>query len=89
MRHQQHRHQQHEKLERQRNAPAARAKGVQIGALSYALSKVPTTASCIGGASLPVAEDIAERGVALPLFPQMTEDECATVVEVVSGLLAG
>ncbi len=68
---------------------AAREKGVQIGALSYALSKVPTTGSCIGGASLPVAEDIAERGIALPLFPQMTEDDCATVVEVVSELLAG
>ena len=58
--------------------------GVQAGLLSYALSRLPTVGA--RGAA-PVSEDIVDRGLCLPLFPEMSEDEQAEVIRVVKGAL--
>jgi perosamine synthetase len=47
-----------------------RAQGVEAGKLSYALGRIDT-AGALG--SFPVAEAIADRGVALPMFGAMDE----------------
>lgn len=60
-----------------------REAGVQVGLLSYALSEVPT----VGGAACPVAESIVARGIALPLYPQMQDDEVTRVVDVLGEAL--
>lgn len=58
---------------------AMRQRGVETGALSYAvhtLQSVPSRA-----VSLPNAELIAERGVALPLYPTMPTEAVHQVIE--------
>ncbi|MDB4971672.1 MAG: Bacillosamine/Legionaminic acid biosynthesis aminotransferase PglE [Myxococcaceae bacterium] len=65
---------------------ALREGGVQSGPLSYALQRLPQFASAAAraaraGRSLEHARDIAERGLALPLFPSMSEAQVQTVIE--------
>lgn len=72
--------------ERDRVLNALREAGVQSGALSYALHRLPqferaARAAESAGRSLEVARDIAERGLALPLFPSMTEGQVERVIE--------
>jgi len=67
--------------------------GVQSGALSYALHLLPqfeqaAHAAAGAGRSLSHARDIAERGLALPLFPGMTEQQVGTLVEQLGKALA-
>ncbi len=62
---------------------AARERGVQLGRLSYALQDVGT----VSNAAAPVARDIAARGIALPLYPQMSEEDRERVVAVVREVL--
>jgi perosamine synthetase len=62
-----------------------REDGVEAGRLSYALSRVASLG--LSGASTPVAEDLVARGVALPLYPGMTEEEQARVVRAVEAAL--
>jgi len=56
-------------------------RGVETGILSYAIHKLGSFAG--SNVSLPIAEHIAARGVALPLYPQMRD---ATIDEVVKSL---
>ena len=63
---------------------AARERGVQLGRLSYALQDVGTIPH---DAPLPVARDIAARGIALPLYPQMSEEDRERVIAVVREVL--
>ena len=35
----------------------------------------------------PVAEDLFEREISLPIYPKMTESDVARVIDVVSGLV--
>lgn len=61
----------------------AKALGVQLGALSYGVHHIE---SIVGERrfACPVTDDILDRGMTLPLYPQMTKHEADTVAQVVS-----
>lgn len=68
--------------------------GVQAGRLSYALSTLPqfaaeATHANAAGRSLAHSIDIAARGLALPLFPDMTGVQVERVVSALRSALAG
>lgn len=62
-----------------------RERGVEAGLLSYAIHKLGSFAG--NQASAPIAEHIAARGLALPLFPQMRNAEVGEVVTTLRGVL--
>jgi perosamine synthetase len=62
-------------------------RGVQAGKLSYALQELPQfaeerAAALAQGRSLEHTRDIAERGLCLPLFPGMSEEQMGKVIAV-------
>lgn len=61
------------------------AHGVEVGLLSYCCTDLASLSSHLvpGQADTPEARDIASRGIALPLYPQMTAEELDTVVGLV------
>ncbi len=62
-----------------------RERGVEAGLLSFAIHKL---GSFVGNdASLPIAEHIAARGIALPLYPQMRNADVDEVVRSLRGVL--
>lgn len=61
--------------------------GVEAGLLSYAAHKQGSFAG--NDSSLPVAEHLANQGIALPLFPQMRNTEVEEVVLRVGQVLDG
>lgn len=74
-----------EGVERGAFLDAVRAAGVQAGLLSYDLASIGTLA---GAHDVPEARALATRGVALPLFPQMSEPERERVIAAVHAALA-
>ena len=60
-------------------------KGVEAGVLSFAIHKLGSFAG--SDASLPIAEHLATRGMALPLYPQMKNAEVEEVVHALLGVL--
>jgi len=62
-----------------------RDRGVEAGLLSFAIHKLGSFAG--SGASLPIAEHLAARGLALPLYPQMRNNEVGEVVKALRGVL--
>ena len=62
-----------------------RERGVEAGLLSFAIHKLGSFAG--NEASLPMAEHIAARGIALPLYPQMRNAEVDEVVRALRGVL--
>lgn len=60
-------------------------KGVEAGVLSFAIHKLGSFAG--SDASLPIAEHLAARGIALPLYPQMKNAEVEEVVHALLGVL--
>jgi perosamine synthetase len=62
-----------------------RSDGVEAGRLSYALSRIPALG--LTEHSMPVSEDLVARGIALPLYPGMTEEEQARVMRAVEAAL--
>ncbi len=70
-------------VDREEFLAACRARGVQCGRLSYGLHQVGTVPH---EGALPVTERVVARGVALPLFPQMSDEQRAQVVAVVREL---
>jgi perosamine synthetase len=64
-------------------------RGVQAGALSYALNALPHLASLPSAqaALFPCSESIVRRGLALPLYPGMTEADQDTVIAAVAEVL--
>lgn len=60
-------------------------RGVEAGLLSFAIHKLGSFAG--SNASMPIAEHVAARGLALPLFAQMRNNEAQEVVNVLSGVL--
>lgn len=66
---------------------AMRERGVEAGLLSFAIHKLGSFAG--NDATLPIAEKVASRGIALPLYPQMRNAEVEQVVTVVKGVLVG
>lgn len=63
-----------------------RERGVEAGLLSFAIHKLGSFAG--SDASLPIAEHIATRGIALPLYPQMRDAEVDDVVRILRGTLS-
>jgi perosamine synthetase len=55
-----------------------RERGVEAGILSFAIHKLGSFTG--SDASLPIAEHVAARGIALPLYPQMRNAEVDEVV---------
>jgi dTDP-4-amino-4,6-dideoxygalactose transaminase len=73
---------------RDRMIGALAGHGVQAGRLSYALQLLPQLAQAAAraaesGRSLREAQDIAERGLALPLYPSMSERDVDQVISAV------
>lgn len=62
-------------------------RGVEVGLLSFAIHKLGSFAG--SEASLPLAEHLAARGLALPLYPQMRNAEVDEVVGCLRGVLHG
>ena len=62
-------------------------RGVEAGVLSFAIHKLGSFAG--SEASLPIAEHIAARGVALPLYPQMRNAEVDEVARSLREVLHG
>jgi perosamine synthetase len=62
-----------------------RDRGVEGSVLSFAIHKLGSFAG--SGASLPITEHLAARGIALPLFPQMRNNEVGEVVRALRGVL--
>ena len=62
---------------------AAAHRGVQVGRLSYAVDRVGLIAA---SSPLPIARSLDERGIALPLYPTMTEEERTKVIVVMEAL---
>lgn len=62
-----------------------RERGVEAGILSFAIHKLGSFTG--SDASLPIAEHVAARGVALPLYPQMRNAEVDEVVRSLRGVL--
>jgi perosamine synthetase len=60
-------------------------RGIEAGLLSFAIHKLGSFAG--SDASLPIAEHIAARGIALPLYPQMRDAEVDDVVRGLRGVL--
>ncbi len=60
---------------------ALRAEGVEAGALSYALHRLPAFVQAKGPVRLPVAEAVVDGGVAVPLHPGMTGGDLAVVID--------
>ncbi len=54
---------------------------------SYTLAEQPVLAKIAGAGSFPVAESIARTVLSLPLYPELTDAQIATVVDAVSGAL--
>jgi dTDP-4-amino-4,6-dideoxygalactose transaminase len=72
---------------RDRNAvrDQLRERGVEAGVLSFAIHKLGSFAG--SSASMPIAEHIAARGLALPLYPQMRNTDVEEVARVLLGVL--
>jgi perosamine synthetase len=60
-------------------------RGVETGVLSFAIHKLGSFAG--SHASLPIAEHLAGRGIALPLYPQMRDAEVEQVSTILRGVL--
>ena len=72
-------------LDRSTVVAALRERGVEAGLLSFAIHKLGSFTG--NDQSLPIAELVAARGIALPLYPQMRNAEVEQVVTTVKGVL--
>ncbi len=78
--------------ERDRVIAALAQDGVQAGKLSYALPELPQFADAAASAArhgrlLAHARDVAARGLALPLYPSMSDAEAAHVIAALGKVL--
>jgi perosamine synthetase len=64
-----------------------RERGIETGILSFAIHKLGSFTGV--DASMPIAEHVAARGIALPLYPQMRDSEVEDVVMALRGVLDG
>lgn len=60
-------------------------RGIETGVLSFAIHKLGSFTGV--DASMPIAERVAARGIALPLFPQMRDSEVEDVILALRGVL--
>jgi len=61
-------------------------RGVEAGLLSFAIHKLGSFTG--SDASMPIAEHIAARGIALPIYPQMRNAQVEEVVKSLRGVLS-
>ncbi|MGF1465857.1 MAG: DegT/DnrJ/EryC1/StrS family aminotransferase [Sandaracinaceae bacterium] len=73
---------------RDRTLDGLRARGVEGGRLSYALSRLPSLRPA-APPPCPVAEDLEDRGLALPMHPGMADDDVDRVVEALGAVAGG
>ncbi len=66
---------------------ALRARGVESGALSYALHRLASVVEKEERYALPGADQVVDRGFALPLFAEMTEADRDGVIAAVRAVL--
>ncbi|MCB9622223.1 MAG: DegT/DnrJ/EryC1/StrS family aminotransferase [Polyangiales bacterium] len=71
-------------LDRDRFFEAMRTREVQAGILSYDLATLGTLGEV---RDAPVAAELVARGIALPLYPTMTHDERARVIDATNAAL--
>lgn len=71
--------------DRDRVVAGIRAAGVEAGALSYALNRLPSVGR--PDARCPIAESLVDRGFSLPLHPGLTEQDQDRVLAAVEGAL--
>ncbi len=68
---------------------AVRAKleerGIETGVLSFAIHRLGSFTGV--DVSMPIAEHVASRGIALPLYPQMRDNEVENVILALRGVL--
>jgi perosamine synthetase len=79
-------------IDRERLIEQLAARGVQAGALSHALHRLPqmqryAQEAARAGRDLQASAQLAQRGFALPLFPQLGEREQDTVIDALRALL--
>lgn len=74
-------------VDRNATVAAMRERGAEAGLLSFAIHKLGSFAGST--VTLPIAETVASRGIALPLYPQMRNAEVEQVVTILTGLLDG
>jgi len=72
--------------DRDRVVATMRKKGVEAQILSFANQLLPAFAAT--AQSAPVAENVARRGIALPLHPAMSEEDAVQVARVLAEVLA-
>lgn len=71
--------------DRARVVAAIRASGVEAGALSYALQRLPSVGCA--SADCPVAASLVDRGFSVPLFPGLSEQDQLQVIRAVQEAL--
>ncbi len=64
-----------------------RERGIEAGLLSFAIHRLGSFTG--SDASMPIAEHLAARGLAIPLYPQMRNGEAEEVAAALSGVLNG
>jgi len=79
-------------LDRDRVVQALRARGVESSRLSYALHELPQMAAASAaararGETFPNASELAQRGLALPLWPGLEDADQQKVIEAVRAVL--
>jgi perosamine synthetase len=74
-----------EEIDRNRIMAEMQSAGVETRPVFYCAHTMPMYAR---GQSLPVAEEIARRGISLPSFPTLTADEIAYVVDALANALS-
>ena len=74
-------------VDRDEVVASLRERGVESGALSYALHRLASVVESNEKYVLPGADQVVDRGLALPLFAEMTEADRAGVVAAVRDVL--
>jgi dTDP-4-amino-4,6-dideoxygalactose transaminase len=64
---------------------AMQAQGIGAGILSYAMTRIGSLVEL--GQSAPIAEDIVDRGFALPVHTAMTDDDVSAVITALASAL--
>jgi perosamine synthetase len=70
-------------MQRDALVTALGGRGIESGKLSYALHRLPSLAGAERAGTLGVAEDVVDRGLALPLHSCLVDEEVQRVVEAV------
>jgi len=76
-----------EPLDRDAVVDALRERGIQAGRLSYAIHRLGSLPNHGRDQDLPVASKIEDRGLALPLYPELSEEALEAVTRALGEVL--